>query len=396
MDAAETTKATDDGGIEHAAAMVREAADARKCWACGCLRQTLDTIDRALPVPRRPATFDAALRAARERLVPERYECLGCDVCFPAVALNDLAADGSIDPTEAVSCPTDVVEERAGWPPLPGDYHVVRYGAPVAVCTLNSAELATTVAEGHPLGLAIAGTMHTENLGIERLITNVLANPEIRFLILSGEDTRRAVGHLPGQSLQSLFEHGVDERGRIVDARGKRPVLKNLAAEEIAAFRAQVELVPMIGASDPDLIAQKIEACAARSPGPMSPPFRSAVAPRIQATNPGQLILDKAGYFVVYPEPRRRVLIVEHYKNSNVLDCVIEGRSAGAIYSEVIARELITRLDHAAYLGRELARAEESLQSGRPFIQDAAPGELVGETAATSCPDTSCGCAPAA
>jgi len=40
--------------------------------------------------------------------------------------------------------------------------------------------------------------MHTENLGIERLITNILANPEIRFLILCGEDTQKAVGHLLG------------------------------------------------------------------------------------------------------------------------------------------------------------------------------------------------------
>jgi tetrahydromethanopterin S-methyltransferase subunit A len=74
-------------------------------------------------------------------------------------------------------------------------------------------------------------------LGIERIIRNTLANPNIRFLILCGADTQQAIGHLPGQSLQSLFENGVDERRRIRGARGKRPVLKNVSIEEIQRSR---------------------------------------------------------------------------------------------------------------------------------------------------------------
>jgi tetrahydromethanopterin S-methyltransferase subunit A len=126
-------------------------------------------------------------------------------------------------------CPTDEPAERHGWPPLPGDYHVVRYQAPVAVCALNSTSVAQQLSEHAPEGLAIVGTLHTENLGIGRIIRNTLANPNIRFLILCGADTQQAIGHLPGQSLQSLFENGVDERGRIRGARGKRPVLKNVS-----------------------------------------------------------------------------------------------------------------------------------------------------------------------
>ena len=38
-----------------------------------------------------------------------------------------------------------------------------------------------------------------------------------------------------------------------------------------------------------------------------------------------------------------------------------------------IERGLLTRLDHAAYLGRELARAEHALSSGETYAQDAAP-----------------------
>ena len=76
--------------------------------------------------------------------------------------------------------------------------------------------------------IAIVGTLHTENLGIERLIANVVANPHIRFVVVCGSDSRQAIGHLPGQSLVALARNGLDERQRIVGAKGKRPVLRNV------------------------------------------------------------------------------------------------------------------------------------------------------------------------
>jgi tetrahydromethanopterin S-methyltransferase subunit A len=127
--------------------------------------------------------------------------------CFPAVALNGLAADGSINLTEAGSCPTENVEERFGWPPLSGTYTVLRYVAPVAVCTLNDETLAQAVAPAGLADVAIVGTLHTENLGIERLISNVIANPNVRFVVVCGADSRQAIGHLPGQPLVALARH---------------------------------------------------------------------------------------------------------------------------------------------------------------------------------------------
>ena len=55
----------------------------------------------------------------------------------------------------------------------------------------NTESLAASLANRKPDGLAIVGTMHTENLGIERLIKNVLANPHIRFLLLCGRTPSR-------------------------------------------------------------------------------------------------------------------------------------------------------------------------------------------------------------
>ena len=155
-----------------------------------------------------------------------------------------------------------------GWPALPGDYQVIRYRAPVAVCTLNADDLANRLAADAPEAIAIVGTLHTENLGIERIIRNVLANPNVRFLLVCGEDTRQAVGHLPGQSLESLFANGIDERGRICGARGKRPFLKNVSAEEARAFLRQIKPVFLIGEAREDVILQHITEAMAGNPGP--------------------------------------------------------------------------------------------------------------------------------
>ncbi len=75
-------------GLSAAAAQLRIAADAKKCCACGCLRHALEAIDRAIPEPARPTLLNEAVATARARLVPQRYECLGCEVCYPAAGLS--------------------------------------------------------------------------------------------------------------------------------------------------------------------------------------------------------------------------------------------------------------------------------------------------------------------
>jgi hypothetical protein len=96
----------------------------------------------------------------------------------------------------------------------------------------------------------------------------------------------------------------------------------------------------------------------------------------VQAPEPLGLVPDVAGFFVVYPDAWRKCLVVEHYTTAGGLDCVIEGRTPAALWNAVIARHLVSRLDHAACLGRELTRAERSLQTGETYAQDRAPGDL--------------------
>ncbi len=76
----------------------------------------------------------------------------------------------------------------------------------------------------------------------------------------------------------------------------------------------------------------------------------------------------------MYADAGRRLLVIEHYRNDGLLTAIVEAANATDGYTSVLAADLVSRLDHAAYLGRELARAEHALRSGTPYRQDAAPG----------------------
>lgn len=349
--------------LPEAIRQLKEAAAAKKCWGCGCLHGSLDAIERSIPENQQPDELRDVLAELRSKRVAKRYECIGCDPCYPPLAMNALNIGGE-------ACPSDDVEARDGWPPLPGSYTVLRYNASVAVCTLTDETLAARVAGVAGSAIAIVGSVYTENLGIERIVMNILANPNIRFLLLCGPDSKQKIGHLPGQSMVALARHGLDDCSRIREAAGRRPVLKNVDRPAVAHFRSTVEVVDQIGESDVIAIVQRARDCAARSPGPSQPFESSRVVDTVAGYVPERMISDKAGYFVVYPDRARHVLLLEHYGNDGVLNVVIEGRVAAELYFPAIDRGLVSRLDHAAYLGRELARAEKALADGGAYLQD--------------------------
>jgi tetrahydromethanopterin S-methyltransferase subunit A len=126
-------------------------------------------------------------------------------------------------------------------------------------------------------------------------------------------------------------------------ARGKRPLCKNVTLEEIQAFRHQVTVVPLIGETRDGVICAQVESYSRRDPGPYAGTPQGRSIAMLQATEPGRLTLDPAGYFVIYPDTRKPCIVVEHYTTAGLLDCVIEGNAAGALSTTVIARHLLTR-----------------------------------------------------
>ncbi len=84
------------------------------------------------------------------------------------------------------------------------------------------------------------------------------------------------------------------------------------------------------------------------------------------------VVMDKAGYFVILPVIDKRMIAVEHYGYDHALLRVVEGPTARALYKTIVANGWVSELSHAAYLGRELTKAELSLTHGFKYIQDGA------------------------
>jgi tetrahydromethanopterin S-methyltransferase subunit A len=133
------------------------------------------------------------------------------------------------------------------WPPVRGDYLVGDPNMGVAVTTLASPLLVS--------GAAIVGQCKTENLGVEKIVANVISNCNIRFLIICGVESK---GHLPGDTILALHKNGIDEQGRIIGARGAIPFIQNLPPQAIKRFQDQVELIDCIGLENMDEIRELV------------------------------------------------------------------------------------------------------------------------------------------
>lgn len=148
-----------------------------------------------------------------------------------------------------------------GWPVINGDYEVGDPESPVAAATLASHIEQIPV----DAGAAIAGPCKTENLGIEKMIANLISNPNIRFLVLCGSEVQ---GHITGQSIEALHANGVDpEKRKIIDATGAIPFIENIPDEGIERFQQQMDIVSIIDVEDAASIQSKIKECIEKDPG---------------------------------------------------------------------------------------------------------------------------------
>ncbi len=79
---------------------------------------------------------------------------------------------------------------------------------------------------------------------------------------------------------------------------------------------------------------------------------------------------DPKGYFLIKPFPEKGKIGVRYmtYKKEPLLD--IYGADAESIIQTIIREGLVSSLQHAAYLGHELQKAETALKLGLEFVQD--------------------------
>jgi tetrahydromethanopterin S-methyltransferase subunit A len=162
------------------------------------------------------------------------------------------------------------------WPVAPGDYEIGDTDSPVAVLIIGRGTV--TLPDRR---YAIKGTVKTENMGMEKVITNIVTNPRIRFLIVCG---REEFGHFPADAITALVKNGVDGQMRIIGSRSAIPFLCNLPPAAVDRFREQIELVDLVHpkdareivAYDPEYrfeeertteLVTAIEDCRSRDPG---------------------------------------------------------------------------------------------------------------------------------
>jgi len=251
---------------------------------------------------------------------------------------------------------------------------------PVAVSTLSNSKLADELADLKPKGLSIVGKTETENIGVEKIIRNVLAVPSIMYLILCGKDSE---GHYSGNTLMKLFENGVDHNNKVINSKGRKSVLINTLVEEIESFRNNIIVIDMIGCEHTNEIINKIEelrkkssqmneAINTKSAENQGLNINSVETVTALEKDPNNVKLDKEGYFVIMPEHESKTILVEHYSNNNQLLHIIQGENARNMYWAIIENNWVSELSHAAYLGKELTLAELSIISGNKYVQDKA------------------------
>lgn len=162
------------------------------------------------------------------------------------------------------------VKPHPDYPPEEGRYIRGNDYSPVAVAVILNCpqeniprEIEMLVRAGVESGAALSGTVQTENIGFEKIICNIVANPNIRYILIGGPESE---GHLTGEALKALIKNGVDEKKRIIGTDAPHPYLFNLSMEMIERFRKQVSLIDLQFEGDPNLIRNAVWSCYQEEP----------------------------------------------------------------------------------------------------------------------------------
>jgi tetrahydromethanopterin S-methyltransferase subunit A len=162
------------------------------------------------------------------------------------------------------------VSPHPDYPPEQGRYVRGNDFSPAAVAIILNCEaekipreIEDLVRAGIESGAALSGTVQTENIGFEKIVCNIVANPNIRYLIVGGPESP---GHSTGEALKALLLNGVDAKRRIIGTGAPHPVLYNIPVEFIDRFRKQLTLVDLQFVADPDVIRSAVWSCYQESP----------------------------------------------------------------------------------------------------------------------------------
>lgn len=264
--------------------------------------------------------------------------------------------------------------KKGNWPVYRGSFSVINPNGQVAICTLTSDynDFVTV----HREAVAIVGKVYTPNLGIEKMIINIISNPNIRYLLLCGKDSSIFKA---GQAIQCLFKYGVNADRRIIQAEGHFPVLKNITETQLKVFLQQIELVNCIDEMNVEGLQDKIAQLDLKKERFSTSEIAKNVLPMIEEATfiplkkGGKRIpldYDKKGFFVISTDLTKKEIIVHHYNPDHSPGYIIKGRWHEPLLLSILEKGLVSQMSHAGYLGSELMKAEISIQQQLPYKQD--------------------------
>lgn len=269
------------------------------------------------------------------------------------------------------------VEPAAEYPTEPGCYLRGNHYSPVAVVvTLNApygvmpAEIKDIPPDVEKLvrvaietGAALSGTLQTENIGIEKIVCNVVGNPNIRYIILCG---REVDGHYAGDALRALIENGIDPNRTIIGSKGVTPYLFNVPKEAIERFRKQVTLVNLLGEQNPDVISKAVWTCYQETPTKFLSHTLSD-----PGAYPEKLISCRLSWAVEHPET------IEEWELEDIVEKIEEEKVEKAKADSKEKKEVLdVSPTKMAAIGRHLSRiADELSQIANILVEEYAPKE---------------------
>ena len=83
-------------------------------------------------------------------------------------------------------------------------------------------------------------------------------------------------------------------------------------------------------------------------------------------------ILDSESMFKIAVDRNEQAIVAMQFTSATMDKPVniIKGKTAETVYSTIVHLGLVSQLDHAAYLGNELQKAEVALKTGKEYLQD--------------------------
>lgn len=80
--------------------------------------------------------------------------------------------------------------------------------------------------------------------------------------------------------------------------------------------------------------------------------------------------MDPVGYFLIRVNKEKKLIELGFCKEDNKIEIVITGKIPQEIYYTAIKKNLLSRIEHASYIGKELEKAYLALKYDLDYVQD--------------------------